>query len=59
MKIIEAYNHHNIGKRALARDSEDDQMRDLQMILELLLSIITKFHISEEPPIVIICRYYF
>ena len=42
MRIVQMYARHNIGKRSITVDMEEDQFRDILTLMELLTNILSK-----------------
>lgn len=42
MHLVGTYAKHNIGRRTLEARGEEDQWRDLQLLMELLTSLLSK-----------------
>ena len=48
--LIQMYAHHNQGKRSVEKESEEEQFRDILLLMELLTSILSKDFIDLAPP---------
>ena len=48
--VIEMYSAHNVGKRSVSKDGEEEQFRDLQLLMELLTNLLSKDYIDLAPP---------
>lgn len=44
------YAHHNQGKRCIEKEAEEDQFKDILLLMELLTSILSKDFIDLAPP---------
>ena len=42
MRMVQMYAKHNIGKRSVTVDMEEDQFRDILTLMELLTNILSK-----------------
>ena len=42
MQMVQMYAKHNIGKRSITVDMEEDQFRDILTLMELLTNILSK-----------------
>lgn len=47
--ILRTYTHHNQGKKSIERDVEEEQFRDLLIIMELLSNLLSKDFIDLSP----------
>lgn len=50
INLIQVYAHHNQGKRTIEKESEEEQFRDILLLMELLTSILSKDFIDLAPP---------
>ena len=42
INLIQMYAHHNQGKRCIEKEAEEDQFKDILLLMELLTSILSK-----------------
>ena len=50
INLIQMYAHHNQGKRCIEKEAEEDQFKDILLLMELLTSILSKDFIDLAPP---------
>lgn len=50
INLIQMYAHHNQGKRSIEKEAEEEQFRDILLLMELLTSILSKDFIDLAPP---------
>ena len=50
INLIRMYAHHNQGKRSIEKEQEEEQFRDILLLMELLTSILSKDFIDLSPP---------
>lgn len=50
INLIQMYAHHNQGKRSIEKEAEEDQFKDILLLMELLTSILSKDFIDLAPP---------
>ena len=50
ISLIQMYAHHNRGKRSIEKEAEEEQFRDILLLMELLTSILSKDFIDLAPP---------
>ena len=48
--VIRMYAHHNMGKRSVEKEAEEEQYRDILFLMELLTFILSKDFIDLAPP---------
>ena len=46
---IQMYAHHNRGKRSVEKEAEEEQFRDLLLLMELLTNLLSKDFIDLSP----------
>ena len=56
ISLIQMYAHHNQGKRSVEKESEEEQFRDILLMMELLTSILSKDFIGKD--FGTFCQYY-
>jgi hypothetical protein len=44
------YAHHNSGKRSVEKEAEEEQFRDILLLMELLTNLLSKDFIDLAPP---------
>jgi len=50
LALIRTYADHQVGKRSVSKDVEEEQYRDLLLLMELLTNLLSKDYIDLSPP---------